>query len=266
MTLRIGWFSTGRGQDAINLLAGIHDAIRGRALDASIEYVFCNRERGEHEVTDRFLDFTVARGLRVVCKSSARFEPELRRSDREAWRPLYDSEVLSLLTPFEVDVSALAGYMLITSPLLHERFLMLNLHPAKPDGPTGRWEDVMWQIIADREKEAGAMINIVMAELDRGPTVAYCTFPTVGGAFDALWRQMDAKLATASLAEIRAREGYGEPLFAAIRAAEFAREIPLLLGTLTMIADGRIRFEGRQVFVDGRPSREGLCLNAWLEE
>jgi len=265
MTLRLSWFSTGRDEDALNLLAAVLGATASGALDATIEYVFCSRERGEHEVSDRFLDFAAAKGLRVVSKSSARFEPELRRRDRAEWRLLYDREVLPLVAPFPVDIGVLAGYMLIASPVLHDRFLLLNLHPAKPNGPEGAWEDVMWQIIADREKEAGAMIHLVTAELDRGPTVAYCTFPTSGGAFDALWRQMDDKLRAASLAEIREREGYGEPLFAAIRAAEFAREIPLLVGTLTMIADGRIRFEDRRVIVDGSASREGLCLNDWLE-
>ena len=52
MTLRIGWFSTGRDEDAIDILARVHRAISEGSLDARIEFVFCNRERGEAEVSD----------------------------------------------------------------------------------------------------------------------------------------------------------------------------------------------------------------------
>lgn len=266
MTLRLGWFSTGRDQDATNILARIHDAIRAGTLDAAIEYVFCNRERGEHEASDRFYDFAAGRGLRVLSRSSARFQPELCRRDRASWRVLYDREVLEVISPFAVDLCVLAGYMLVVSEVLHGRYIMLNLHPAKPDGPTGSWEDVIWRIIAEGQEEAGAMIHVAAAELDRGPVVAYCTFPIRDGAFEPLWDEMAAKLRGATLEEIRTREGYGEPLFAAIRAAEFKREVPLLLSTLLMIAGGRIAFRDKTVLVDGGPAENGLCLNEWVEK
>jgi len=266
MTLRLGWFSTGRDQDATNILRRIHDAVSAGTLDAAIEYVFCNRERGEKEVSDRFMDFVEERGLPLLCKSSAAFLPELRQQDRERWRPLYDKEILQVISPFQVDVCVLAGYMLIVSEVLHGPYLTLNLHPAKPHGPAGRWEDVIWRIIVEREEEAGAMIHIATAELDRGPVVAYCTFPTVGGAFEPLWREIAAKLEKAPLEQIQASEGRREPLFAAIREAEFRREIPLLLGTLTMVAGGRIAFRGKSVLVDGQPSDGGLCLNEQVEK
>jgi len=266
MTIRLGWFSTGRDQDATNILARIHDAIRAGTLDAAIEYVFCNREPGESEVSDRFRDFAAERGLRVLLRSSARFQPELRRRDREQWRRLYDREVLEVISPFAVDLCVLAGYMLVVSEVLHQRYIMLNLHPAKPDGPTGSWEDVIWRIIAEGREEAGAMIHVAAAELDRGAVVAYCTFPIRGGAFEPLWEEMVAKLRGATIEEIRTREGYAEPLFAAIRAAEFKREVPLLLATLLMVARGRVAFRDGAVLVDGEPAANGLCLNEWVEK
>ena len=266
MTIRIGWFSTGRDQDAIDILSRILDAIGAGTLDASIEFVFCDRERGEREVSDSFHDFVTRRGLRLLSRSSARFQPELRRRDRAAWRPLYDKEVFAAVSPFAVDICVLAGYMLVVSEVLHGRYIMINLHPAKPDGPAGAWEDVIWRIITDRQEEAGAMIHMVAAELDRGPVVAYCTFPTVGGAFDPLWKDMAAKLRDATIEEIRGREGYAEPLFAAIRAAEFKREIPLLLATLQMIAAGRIAFRDMGVLIDGEPVESGLCLNELVDK
>lgn len=265
MTLRIGWFSTGRDEDAIDILARVHRAISEGSLDARIEFVFCNRERGEAEVSDRFLDFAASLGLPLVWRSSARFRPDLRKEDRERWRRLYDEEVLPLIAPFEVDVCVLAGYMLIVSDVLHSRYVALNLHPATPDGPKGAWEDVIWQLIAGEEEEAGAMIHVATSQLDRGPVLGYCSFPIKGGAYAPLWAALAEKLRDASLDEIRASESYDEPLFAAIRRDEFRREVPLLIATLSMVAAGRIALRDGAVYVDGSPSTRGLCLNDLVE-
>jgi phosphoribosylglycinamide formyltransferase-1 len=263
--LRIGWFSTGRDQDAIDILARVHRAMADGSLDARIEYVFSNRERGEAEISDRFLDFAAALGLPTVSKSSARFLPDLRKQDRDQWRRLYDQEILPLIAPFTVDVCVLAGYMLIASDVLHARYAMLNLHPAKPDGPKGAWEDVIWQIIAGREDEAGAMIHVATSQLDRGPVIGYCSFPIKGGSFAPLRAAMTEKLSGASLEEVRASEGYDEPLFAAIRREEYRREVPLLIATLSMVAAGRIAFKDGAVLIDGKDSMQGLCLNDSVE-
>jgi phosphoribosylglycinamide formyltransferase-1 len=265
VTLRIGWFSTGRDQDAIDILARVHRAISEGKLDARIEYVFSNRERGEAETSDRFLDFAASLGLPVAAKSSARFLPDLRKQDRERWRRLYDQEVMPLIAPFTVDVCVLAGYMLIASDVLHSRCVMLNLHPAKPDGPMGTWENVIWQTIAERQDEAGAMIHVATSELDRGPVVGYCAFPIKGGAYAPLWAALARKLRDASLEDVRASEGYDEPLFAAIRRDEFRREVPLLIAALSMVAAGRVAFKDGAVLVDGKASTQGLCLNDRVE-
>ena len=54
--LTIGWFSTGRGPGSRKLLAAATNEIASGRLDARIPVVFCNREPGEDENTDLFLD------------------------------------------------------------------------------------------------------------------------------------------------------------------------------------------------------------------
>ena len=54
MTLRVGWFATGRGEGSRRLLTAAVEAIRQGELDAEIAFVFCNRERGEYEATEGF--------------------------------------------------------------------------------------------------------------------------------------------------------------------------------------------------------------------
>jgi len=72
------------------------------------------------------------------------------------------------------DLCVLAGYMLIVGPEMCTRFNMINLHPAAPGGPTGTWQDVIWQLIKQRARETGVMMHLVTPELDRGPVVSYC--------------------------------------------------------------------------------------------
>ena len=47
--LRIGWFSTGRGAGSLGLLKFVKDRLEATGIDAGIEFVFSNRERGEAE-------------------------------------------------------------------------------------------------------------------------------------------------------------------------------------------------------------------------
>ena len=50
--LRLGWFSTGRGEGSRGLFTCVKDAIDRGELDAEISFVFCNREAGEHAGSD----------------------------------------------------------------------------------------------------------------------------------------------------------------------------------------------------------------------
>ncbi len=90
MTLRLGWFSTGRGPGSRRLLATVQDEIADGRLDAAIAVVFCNREPGQDPQTDLFLEQVRGYGLPLVCLSSLRFRRERGARDhpRFALKPL----------------------------------------------------------------------------------------------------------------------------------------------------------------------------------
>lgn len=233
--LRLGWFSTGRGEGSLGLLNAALDAIDSGALNASIDFVFCNREKGEAPGSDTFIARVEARRIPLVAFSSKRFReasggrpwPELRRD--------YDLAAAELLSGYKADVSVTAGYMLI-APELCKRFRMVNLHPALPDGPIGTWQKVIWDLIDQRATRTGAMVNLVTQDVDAGPVLSYCSFLMRGGQFDRLWTEVRGR----SAQEIKAAEGEALTLFTAIRQAGLERERPLLVRTLIAIADGRI--------------------------
>jgi len=217
---------------------------RGR-LPLEIAYVFCNRERGEHEPADRFLDLAVSQGLPVVTLSSATFRRkaggEIARAGQPlpVWRSDYDRAILRLLEPFETGIAILAGYQLI-APELCRHLDLVNLHPAAPGGPAGLWQEVIWQLIEGRAIESGVTIFLATPELDAGPAISFCSYGLRDELTEPLWRQLEHR--DASVRE----PGEESPLFLEIRRRGAAREAPLLLATLTALAEGRIRIaDGR---------------------
>ena len=234
MTLRIAWFSTGRGEGSRNLLKAVMSEIRSGELDVDIAVVFSNREYGEHEGSDAFLTLVSSYGLPLETLSSARFRREhggeLSQPDRAlpAWRQAYDAEVAKRLAGYDFAFGMLAGYMLICTEELCNRYTLLNLHPAPPGGPAGTWQEVIRTLIKTRANQAGAIIHVVTPELDQGPPITYATFSLQGPAFDSLW--VDVDLSSEEAIETSA-------LFAAIRRAGVQRELPLVTGTLKVLTE-----------------------------
>ena len=230
--MRIGWLSTGRDEAAANLLREVVERARRDGLPLEIAPVFCDREPGEAEASDRFLRLADQLGLAVETVSSAasRQRWQSRAADlpaeasRAMWREQFHDEVMWHLRPYKLDVLVLAGYMLIVSPPMCARYAMLNLHPALPGGPTGAWQEVIWELLRTRATETGAMMHLVTAELDRGPAVAFFRFPIVGPEWDGLWAEyleQEERLASPASRATPARPSRSSPRSAA--AARCAR-------------------------------------------
>lgn len=268
---RIGWFSTGRGQGSLNLLHAIVKAVRQGTVQAEIAYVFCSREQGDAEGSDRYIRQVQDYGLNLVCFSSKRFNPELRRQGKEdpllldRWRSEYDREIMQRLQGLQAQLNVLAGYMLVVGAEMCATYDMVNLHPAAPDGPAGTWQEVIWQLIEQRADRSGNMMHLVIRELDKGPPITYSLFPLRGGVFDSLWREMENKLKKESLREIALREGEQNPLFARIRQEGALREIPLVVQTVKAFADGRITLENKKIVAEGKVLEGPYCLTEDIE-
>jgi phosphoribosylglycinamide formyltransferase-1 len=272
MAYRIGWFTTARDKAAIELFVAVYDGIRKGAIKGEISFVFSNREEKESEESDNF--FASVRSLKIplICFSSQKFEPEMRASgkkDKEIlkkWRLEYDHETIRRIEKFKPDIIVLAGYMLIVGGEICKRFNMINLHPAVPGGPTGTWQEVIWQLIQEKQDETGAMMHLVTEELDKGPPITYYTFSIHGGQFTKLWKDLEEKLRNKTLPQIIQKEGEKNPLFALIRAEGVEREIPLIFHTIKEFADGRIKIEDGKVIAEGKIVQGGYCLNKEIEE
>jgi phosphoribosylglycinamide formyltransferase-1 len=266
---KIGWFSTGRGPGSKDMLKAAHDAITAGELDAEIEFVFCARERGETEPTDRYLDMVNEYGIPLVSFSYQKYHamrgmpsPDLSQPLPQ-WRIDYDKEVLKRLEKFHPDLVLLAGLMIVTSPLMCDKYEIINLHPAAPGGPAGTWQQVIWKLIESQAATQGIKMHVAIPELDMGPTATYCTFPIRGKAFDSLWEEIKGR----TVENIKAREGVENALFKKIREYGAIREMPLVIATLKVFSEGKIRITRDRQVVDaaGRPIR-GYDLTREIDE
>ena len=79
------------------------------------------------------------------------------------------------------------------------RYAILNLHPALPAGPTGTWQEVIWQLLEHEATETGAMIHLRQRPVDRGPVISYFRFPLAGEGWDASLGAVPREAAAASV-------------------------------------------------------------------
>jgi phosphoribosylglycinamide formyltransferase-1 len=244
--LKIGWFSTGRDEAAQQLLQAVQDKSQRGDINGKISFVFSNRELGEAKESDLFFELVRSYNIPLVCLSHKKFKTT--REEKE-WRIKYDREVNKKIKPFAPDLCVLAGYMLIVSEALCQKYDMINLHPAPPGGPTGSWQEVIWTLIQNKVDTAGAMIHLATPELDRGPVISYCLFSIKGDPFTEYWRRNDKDM-----------------LFRLIRQHELAREFPLIILTLQALSRGEVSIKDRRVVDAQGKSISGYNLSGKIDE
>ena len=203
--------------------------IPGYLSGVNVKYVFCDRPEN---ITVKLQSKLSGCNIRLFEKSSGKLREIILHGDKsvvEKTRENFDRLILEKIRMCGVDYVFLIGYMLVASPVLCDELKMLNLHPDLPGRFTGTWQQVMQQIIEHGVNTAGAMINLVTPELDKGPALSFSSsfkFP-IGG--------------------INKEK---------IREEEFRRELPLILLTLKALAAGEIVIRGREVYTH---DRKGAC-------
>lgn len=276
--INIGWFSSGRDEAAIDLLKVVSEAIQSGIIKGKISFVFVTREKGEKPESDKFIEFAENLGLKIIALSHRNFEPELRKKGLnesaqsgvespilEKWRKLYDETTMEMLSDYNPDMIVLAGYMLIVSPDMCNKYKMINLHPALPGGPKGTWQEVVWQLIEQRAKKSGVMMHLITSELDAGPAITYCEYSIYDDFIKPLWDKCEIKHKTKSLQDIQKAEGENEPLFKEIRSRGLEREFPLIVATLRSASLGEFNIVNGEVLTNGQKLTRGVDLTKDVE-
>lgn len=268
---RIGWFSTGRGPGSRNLLKEVMDKKEQGLIDVDISFVFCNWNNLEEpnprkEQRQLFFDLVNSYKIPLITLSWKEFRPDLRDSDEYSWRNEYGKELRKLIEKYDFDLGVLAGYMLWMDDRTCEKYDMINLHPALPDGPKGTWEEVIWEVIREGHDRHGIMIHLCTKEWDRGDALTYCEFAVRGPGFDGLWEDLKEKLSVSTLDEIIKKEGTDEPLFKKIREEGTKRELPLIISTIDLLASGKVKIINKKLTWNGKIPEHPYDMTATVED
>jgi len=244
VTLRVGWFTSGRGEGSRAMYRATSDAIRNGALNAEIAVLFCNRDPGESSATDELIEEARADRVPVVTRSSVAFR-RARGGERSrpgeplpTWRTEYDRAVDADLAAHPFELGVLAGYMLIFGAEFVAKHSLLNFHPALPTGPAGTWREVIRDLIRGRAEESGVMMHLALAEVDEGPVASFCRYPLRDETLAPRWDELEPRIDAAGDEELEQ-----SALFAAIRERGLAQETPLLVATLRAFAKDWLKVE-----------------------
>jgi phosphoribosylglycinamide formyltransferase-1 len=146
-------------------------------------------------------------------------------------REAYDRELLDVLRRHDVELVLLAGYMKIVTTVLVEAFVnrMMNIHPSLLPSFPGL--DVQKKAIEWGCKLAGCTVHFVTEGVDEGPIILQAAVPI-----------LDADTPDTLAARILVEEHKIYPQ------------------AVQLFAEGRLRIEGRRVFIaSGKPEGE-----AWI--
>jgi phosphoribosylglycinamide formyltransferase-1 len=145
-------------------------------------------------------------------------------------REAYDRELLDVLRRHDVELVLLAGYMKIVTTVLVEAFVnrMMNIHPSLLPSFPGL--DVQKKAIEWGCKLAGCTVHFVTEGVDEGPIILQAAVPILDD---------------------------DTPDTLAARILE--QEHKIYPRAVQLFADGRLRVEGRRVFIEaGKPEGEAV--------
>ena len=145
-------------------------------------------------------------------------------------REAYDRELLEVLQRHDVELVLLAGYMKIVTKVLVEAFAnrMMNIHPSLLPSFPGL--DVQKKAIEWGCKLAGCTVHFVTEGVDEGPIILQAAVPILN-------------------------DDTSDTLAARI----LAQEHKIYPRAVQLFAEGRLRVEGRRVFIeDGQPEGDAV--------
>ena len=212
--LKLGVLASGRGSN----LQAIIDAIESGALKANLALVLSNKSDAQA------LDRARKHGAPTVFLDAKPFTTKSTDPvEKQAAREAYDRAVLDVIKQYDVELVALAGYMRIVTSVLINSYpnRMMNIHPSLLPSFPGL--DVQQKALDWGVKIAGCTVHFVTEGVDEGPIILQATVPVL--------------------------EGDSADTLAARILVEEHKVYPR---AIQLYAEGRLRVEGRRVYIDER--------------
>jgi phosphoribosylglycinamide formyltransferase 1 len=146
-------------------------------------------------------------------------------------REAFDAAVVEILNTYGVELVVLAGFMRLLSPVLVEAFSnrMMNIHPALLPAFPGL--HVQRKAVEHGVRFSGCTVHFVNEECDEGPIIIQAVVPV-----------------------------FADDTEETLAARILKQEHRIYPRAIQLYSEGRLRVEGRKVFVDGLGKEETPVL------
>lgn len=122
-----------------------------------------------------------AEGIRIAKKHNIPLE--IIDSKTYESREVFDAKVVETLHGYSPDLTVLAGFMRILTPVFTEKVKSINLHPSLL--PRHKGLKAIEKSYADDHDEGGVSVHYVSSELDGGEVILQQTLSKKGLSFEA---------------------------------------------------------------------------------
>ena len=103
--LKIGWFSSGNGIGSMQLLSQVNQEIKDNNLNASIEFVFTNKDPDESKGVENFCKFVRSLKIPLINISSNKYKLKHQANTFNDIRSLYDEKIITAITTKKANIS-----------------------------------------------------------------------------------------------------------------------------------------------------------------
>jgi phosphoribosylglycinamide formyltransferase-1 len=276
MSLRLGWFSSGREDADSNLFRAVMSASEKGTLDVSVSFVFCDYDEGEapsepgFPSRKRFVQLVRSYDVPIVTLSWQKTKESWSHDPNNDWRVCFGKKMRKAIyeRPFELGI--VVGFSTPMDADSCTRFDLIGLYPSLPTGPRGNRDEIICKLIRGRADRHGAMVRLHRSTGIEGAPVSYCSFPIKTPELELQWADIDAMARGRKIELMGDEELVPTPLFKHIYFEEERRELPLVTNTIKLFADGELDIVNGRLLSEGMAVTEASDLSknvdSWLHQ
>ena len=152
----------------------------------NMRYILENMHQKNLEVVASITNNPNAKGIEIAKSYSIPVELIDNRDfpDRES----FDKKLVCTIEKYSPDLTVLAGFMRILTPVFTENVKSINLHPSLL--PRHRGLNAIEKSYEDEYSEGGVTVHWVTSELDAGEIIVQRSIPKIGLSYEEYYKKI----------------------------------------------------------------------------
>ena len=152
----------------------------------NMRYILENMHQKDLEVVATVTNNPNAKGIEIAKSYSIPVEIINNKDypDRES----FDKKLVSTVKKYSPDLTVLAGFMRILTPVFTKNVKSINLHPSLL--PRHRGLNAIEKSYEDEYSEGGVTVHWVTSELDAGEIIVQRSIPKIGLSYEEYYKKI----------------------------------------------------------------------------